>query len=248
MFALLPKTFCGFLPLRYGVFALSMMMMSGAIIVTITAWAQVMQLAAHPVPLSDETALFFHSIIFTLLAMFGVLGIVAALLKKRPVLILFLALLVLHLFVGICAGAFVLSVLFRGNPPEAVKRCLNGAKDSLTNTVCANGIAIQKPVAVILYIASWLLETYTAMMIYSFVRQLAQESDQAPEIDGAPASVDEMRMPYKPSHSANNSITISNISQPAPGMNIGYAFTTVEPNFGDVSNRPMRTPRTYNYV
>ncbi|KAF9261088.1 hypothetical protein L218DRAFT_543222 [Marasmius fiardii PR-910] len=257
--SLLPRTFCGFLPLRYGVFALSTMLMTGAAIVTITGWAQVMQLTAHPVPLSDETALFFHSILFTMLAIFGLLGIVAGILRMRPVLLLFLALLVLHLLVSFFTGAFLLSVLFRGNPPDVVKRCLNGAKDNLTRTVCTNGIAIQKPVAVIVYLVSWFLEAYTAMVICSFGQQLAQErekdsSDSASlDIDNGPPSVDsEMRMPYKPpfsaNHSANNSISINNISQPAPGVNIGYAFTTVEPDFGDVSNRPMRTPKTYNYV
>lgn len=254
--SLLPTKFCGFLPLRYGVFALSTMLMAGAAIVTITGWAQVMQLNAHPVPLNDETALFFHCILFTVLAIFGLLGIVAGLLKMRPVLILFLALLVLHLLVSFFAGAFVLSILFRGNPPDAVERCLNGAKDNLTTTVCTNGIAIQKPVAVIVYILGWFMEIYTAMVIYSFSQHLGQEErirgTASLDIDSGPPTADQMRILYKPpfyaNHSANNSISISDISQPAPGTNIGYAFTTVEPDFGDVSNRPMRTPKTSNYV
>ncbi|KAL0576490.1 hypothetical protein V5O48_005501 [Marasmius crinis-equi] len=199
--------------------ALSAMLMAGAAIVTITAWSQVMQLNAHPIPLNDEAALFFHSILFTVLAVLGL--------------------------IGFCAGSFVLSVIFRGNPPDVVERCRRGAKDDLTTVVCTNGVAIQKSVAVIVYLTSWGLEGYAILIIYGFQRHLTQASKA---LDfSSPPDHDRSPVPLKPSPFANPSINITAISQPSPGVNVGYAFSTVEPEFGDVANRPMRTPKTAGY-
>ncbi|KAK7062597.1 hypothetical protein VNI00_000085 [Paramarasmius palmivorus] len=261
------QAFCGFLSLRFGVLALSAIATVGSAIVTITGWAQVMQLSQHPIPLKDEAALFFHSILFTVLAVFGMVGILCGVIRKPLLVLTYLVLLSFHLLLSICAGSFVLSVIFRGNPPEVVDRCLNGAKDELTRLVCTNGVAIQKSMAIIVYIVSWFLETYACIIVYSFFRYLSWKpttSLKDPEASITAVSGMDFLVPppsaMKPTHkyggSRNGSVDIRNISSPVlrteynsaggVGTNNGYAFSTVDnPEWGDATGRPVRTPQAF---
>lgn len=65
--------------------------------------------------------------------------------------------LILFLLMSIISGSFTLYALFHKNSQEAVRTCLNGATDDLTKTVCQNGQAVYKGIAVTLYIIIWLL-------------------------------------------------------------------------------------------
>ncbi|KAJ8082503.1 hypothetical protein AAF712_001567 [Marasmius tenuissimus] len=219
------------------------MLMTGAAIVTITGWSQIMQLSKHPVPLDNQAALFFHSILFTVLAVLGLYGIATGLLRRRLPLAFYSSFLILHLFVSICAGAFVLSIVFRGNPRAVVNKCLNGAKDDASHLVCTNGVAIQKSVAVLVYLTSWLLEAYTVLVAYGFMRSLVEKANA---LDFS-SPLERKDTPIVKLHSsAGPSVDINVISPPAPGMNVGYAFSTVDPSFG--ADRPTRIPKTSNYV
>ncbi|ESK88687.1 hypothetical protein Moror_3026 [Moniliophthora roreri MCA 2997] len=253
-----PQTFCGFLSLRFGVLALSAIATIGSAIVTITGWAQVMQLAQHPIPLNDEAALFFHSLLFTVLAALGIFGVICGVLRKPFLVLPYLILLAIHLLLSFCAGSFVLSIIFRGNPPDVVDRCRRGAKDELTTLVCTNGIAIQKSVAVIVYLVSWILEAYTCTLVYGFYRYLSwKPNTNAIDPENAAAKPDIMVFPPTPTksthkHGASGSVDIRSISSPvfhtegAAGMNHGYAFSTIDhPEWGNAVGRPIRSPQAF---
>ncbi|KAF8646753.1 hypothetical protein AX16_007067 [Volvariella volvacea WC 439] len=142
-------------------------------------WIQVPQLDIHPVNSMDKTALILHCTLFTVLGVMCILGFGAAVAKHRNWASIFSIALVFHLVLSIPLGIFVLVAIFTPNSPEDIKRCLNGATGALTLTVCTNGIAIARGVAVVLYVFTWILQAYSYVIVANYVRQLDEEEDAA---------------------------------------------------------------------
>ena len=61
------------------------------------------------------------------------------------------------LVAAIAGGAFTLASIFTPNTPEEIKACQHGAQDDVTKVFCENGVAVQKPVAIVIYLAAWLI-------------------------------------------------------------------------------------------
>ncbi|KAJ7583547.1 hypothetical protein C8J56DRAFT_790633 [Mycena floridula] len=210
------RTFCCCLPVRFGVFMLSIVGLVGGAMVAVTAWLQVMQLKAHPLAFQDELALWCHTVVYTLLALASLFGFIAAIVKNRRLIMAFWIILTGLLLISIGSGAYTLYSIFIRKSQQTIVNCLNGATDQLTNDVCRNGLAILKGVAVAIYVITWLLEIYAIIIISSYGKQLAEDND---------------------AYNVSQLSTVA-ISQPEPltmynsfgagGQNTGYAFSKVD--------------------
>ncbi|KAF5366236.1 hypothetical protein D9758_005766 [Tetrapyrgos nigripes] len=245
-----PKSFFGCFPLRFGVIALSFIIMVGASIVTVTGWSQIAQLSDHPISTSNDVALYFHSITFTILAVLGLFGVLSASFQNRPMSFAYMIILPFLVILSFSSGAFVLNTIFHPKSERDITRCLNGATDELTRQVCRNGIAIIKGVAIAIYIGSWVLELYTSIIAYGYYSQLSTAAlmDEAnnetfeavvaasgPSTTGATSAKTKfpaVNGPLRPEDiSGPTPLTMYN-SAGAPGINSGYAFSTVDASFG----------------
>ncbi|KAK0482487.1 hypothetical protein IW261DRAFT_1467978 [Armillaria novae-zelandiae] len=215
--------FFSYLSLRIGIFVLSFFKISGGAIIAATGWLQVAQLDTHPLAVFDTVALYFHTIVFSVLAVVGLFGLINATTKRRGLVQCYAVLLVIILLVSIGSGVVALYSLFRVKDTQTVKRCMHGATDSLTENVCENGIAIFKATGVTIYIVSWAILTYSYLIAVRYAAHLAKEIDdrevQAPvTLWGKPISGPEPLITY-------NSVG-------APGYNQGYAFSRAhEPEY-----------------
>jgi len=219
------RKFCCCIPVRFGVFILSLVGVVGGTLICALGWVQVAQLWKHPLPTSDTIAIWLHSGIFTLLAILSLFGFIGCLTKSRNSVNAYSWGLLLFLGMSICSGAYTLYALFNKNSQEAVIRCLNGATDDVTRTLCQNGQAVYKGVAVTLYIIIWLLMIYAYIIVDNYVEQLDDE-----------VSVKETRQMIQAISQPN--VTVQPVAVPTyasfggAAQNTGYAFSHNNQSFG----------------
>jgi len=170
------RKFCCFLPVRLGVFVLSLLAMVGGSFVAAIGWIQVSQLSKNPMDKADEIALWIQSSIFTILGALAVLGFLGALIKNRSMIASFAMALAIHLGFSIASGIFSLYSLFRQHSQDALTKCLNDtAENSESITTCQNGLAIMKGVMVAIYIVTWLIQLYAYFVVERYADQLEDE-------------------------------------------------------------------------
>jgi len=214
------RKFCCFLPVRLGVFVLSLIAMLGGSFIAAIGWIQVSQLSQHPLERNDEIALYVHCGVFTFLGVLGALGFIGSLVKSKGLVMTFGVGVAIHLAFSIAAGVFNLYTMFHENSADAITKCLNGATDDTTRQVCNNGIAIVKGVAVAIYIISWLVELYAYFIVERYIEQLDEEEDAK-------------RIPVMPQISNPQMISAPDylhFREPRPET--GYAFTQPRQAYG----------------
>jgi hypothetical protein len=170
------RKFCCCLPVRFGVFVLSLLAMVGGSFVAAFGWIQVSQLSKNPMDRADEIALWIHSGMFTILGALAVLGFIGALIKNRSMVSSFALALAIHLGFSIASGIFRLYTLFKENPRETLANCLNeAAEDSEATKTCQNGLAVMKGVMVAIYVITWLIQLYAYFVVERYADQLEDE-------------------------------------------------------------------------
>jgi len=169
------RKFCCCIPVRAGVFILSLVGVVLGSIISVVGWRKVSQLKNYPLPDADVAALYIHSSIFTLLALLSLFGFVGTLIKQRGLVSAYGAGLIIHLCISIASGIFALVSLFKQSPQEAINECLNGSSDAATRAACKSGIAVVKGLAVVIYVVMWLLQIYAYIIVSNYVDQLDEE-------------------------------------------------------------------------
>jgi len=168
------KFFCC-LPVRLGVFVLSLVAMVGGSFVAAFGWIQVSQLNQHPLEKADEIALWIYSVMFTILAVLSVLGFVGALIKNRRMISSFAVALAIHLGFSVASGIFALYSIFHQNTQDAIAKCLNEATNGATTDTCRTGIEVIKGVLVAVYVITWLIQLYAYFVVERYADQLDDE-------------------------------------------------------------------------
>jgi len=170
------RKFCCCIPVRFGVFILSLAGVVLGAIICAAGWIQVSQLRQHGSTKSDRIAIWLHSSIFTLLTLLSLFGFIGCLSKSRNAVNAYSWGLLSFILLSILSGSYTLWALFnRPGTQGAYLTCLNGARDQATETFCGNGGAVYKGVAVTLYIIIWLLMIYAYVIVDNYVEQLDDE-------------------------------------------------------------------------
>ncbi|KAJ6553665.1 hypothetical protein B0H10DRAFT_1234375 [Mycena sp. CBHHK59/15] len=210
------KKFCCCLPVRFGVFVMSLAALLGGALVAVAGWLQVMHShdSDHPqLSKEDERALYIHAIMFTILALLGFFGLIGAISRKITLVSLFASMLAFHLGFSIATGIFTIVTLFRRNSQEAITSCLNGATDQTTEDNCRNGLKVLKGLVIAIYVVTWLVELYGCIIVNNYVKQLKEEEAIQPRI------------------AVNPNAPMTTYSPP----NNGYAFTQPVQSYGKTS-------------
>ncbi|KAF8958411.1 hypothetical protein BDZ97DRAFT_1841994 [Flammula alnicola] len=211
------RKFCCCLPVRFGVFILSLVAMVGGSFVAAIGWIQISQLNRNPLDKEDTIALWIHSAMFTILAVLAVLGFVGAMIKNRAMISGFAIALAIHLGFSVASGIYTLVSLFRDNSQQAIDNCLNDSAAGTTRETCQNGIAIMKGIMVAIYVVTWLIQLYAYFVIERYSDQLEDE-EMAQNTVVFPRSLPESAAPQM-------TTTYSSFAPP-------YPFTTPRQAYG----------------
>lgn len=170
------RTFCCCIPVRFGVFILSLLGVIGGGIVSAAGWVQVYQLKNQAAGTADTIATWLHASLFTLLTLLSIFGFIGCLIKSRNSVYAYSWGLLIFIFASILSGSFTLWAIFNKPYTRAdYVECLNGATDEAAKSICRNENKIYKGVAVAIYIIMWLLMIYAYVIIDNYVDQLDEE-------------------------------------------------------------------------
>jgi len=169
------RTFLCCLPVRLGVFLLSLIAMAVGSFVAAVGWIRISQLTVYPLTTSDRIALWIHAVMFSILGFLAVLGFIGCLAKSRGMVAGFAVALAIHLGFSVASGILSIYLLFRQDPQDAIDNCVNGSTDPSVIDSCKNGTGFMKGVIVAIYVVTWLLQLYAYFIVEWYVDQLDDE-------------------------------------------------------------------------
>jgi hypothetical protein len=170
------RTFCCCLPVRFGVFVMTILGMVGGTLLAVVGWMATVRLQGLQ-PKSNEIALYIHSVIYTLLGVLSLFGFIGAIVRNRTMVSIFFMALVGHLTFSIFTGAFALYNIFHASNEDAIQQCVtDGAgADGTSEGDCRRAYDIFKGIAVGVFILVWLLEIWGCVIAHEYVGQLDDE-------------------------------------------------------------------------
>jgi len=171
------RTFCCCLPVRFGVFLLSILAFAGGGFLAFIGWVQLSQLKQHPLGKIDQIALWIQTSVFSLLALLAIFGFFGCLAKHRGMVSAFASAIVIHLGFSIAAGGFAIYALFARNSQAIIDRCLEKSSDNTDAALqtCKNGLILIKVLTVVIYVLTWLVQLYAYFVVERYVDQLDEE-------------------------------------------------------------------------
>jgi len=171
------RTFCCCLPVRLGVFLLSLLALAGGGFLAVNGWIQISHLKQHPLGKIDEISLWIQSSLFSLLALLAVFGFFGAMIKNRGMVSGFAIAIAIHLGFSIAAGCFSIYTMFARDSQTALDSCLQKANDDSDATMqaCKSGLVLIKALMVTIYVLTWLIQLYAYFVVERYVDQLDEE-------------------------------------------------------------------------
>jgi len=193
------RTFCCCLPVRFGVFVLTVLGAITGTIIAAVGWIQVAKLKDQ-LANSAKIALYINSGVYSLLAVLAVFGFIGACIRNRTMVSTFFSILVAHLVFSIFSGAFTLHNIFTVDGNAIVQGCQNGdASATLSNLgkstvgqaaflvsrglsydACNSAYGVVKGISVATFIFIWLLEIWGCVITNNYISQLDDEASLWP--------------------------------------------------------------------
>jgi hypothetical protein len=180
------RTFLCCLPVRFGVFVLTILGIAGGTLLAVVGWMQTIKLQGE-LPKANEIALYIHSALYTILAVVSIFGFIGATIKHRTMVSIFFMILVAHLTFSVISGAFALYNIFNTVAAGAIDKCVNNVVDGQTPPTeadCKRGYDFFKGIILAIFIVVWLLEIWGCVITNSYIDQLDDEmaaNDQYPK-------------------------------------------------------------------
>jgi hypothetical protein len=213
------RTFCCCLPVRLGVFILTIFNLFGGLIIAIVGWKQVSELRKTPLSTADEVALILHSASFSVLATISLLGFIGAIIKHRALVSTFGVMLLVFLCLSIAAGVYTMLSLFHNNAQALVQACLDG-NSTLDRATCQATAKIIEIIVVVIYAIVWLLQLWGYVIVINYCHQLDEEEEETLRSKIEPISISGKPMTTYDSFGlgAPPSGLRTGISMPSPDM------------------------------
>jgi uncharacterized membrane protein len=171
------RTFCCCLPVRFGVFIITLLGMAGGVAFGGLGWYEVVKLKSQLTQFS-QAALYIHAILYSLLAIMSVFGFIGAIIRSRSFVSTFFAMLVAVFTFSVFSGAVTLYVLFHREQESSIQQCVTGTAEQPPYSLhdCQHGYNVIKGIAVGGFIVVWLLEIWGCFITNSYVNQLDDEA------------------------------------------------------------------------
>lgn len=169
-------TFCCCLPVRLGVFLLSLLAFAGGAFIAAIGWIQLSQLEQHPLGKTDQVSLWIQSLLFSFLAVLAVFGFLGAMIKSRGMVSGFAIAIAIHLGFSIAADCFSIYTMFSRDSQATLNSCLqkaNDASDAMQS--CKSGLVLIKAITVVIYVLTWFIQLCAYFVVERYVDQLDQE-------------------------------------------------------------------------
>jgi len=171
--------FCCCLPVRLGVFVLSLLAMVGGSFVAGIGFIRIAGSSVNPMETSDKVATWIQSIMYMILAIVGAVGFIGTLIRRLSLVSSFSLVLAIHLGFSVASGVFSIYTMFTQDHSNVVNQCVANAVSQgavVTTKDCQTGVAVMNGVMVVIYVITWMVQLYAYFIVERYVDQLEAEN------------------------------------------------------------------------
>lgn len=174
------RNFLGCLPLRAGIWVLSLTGLMLGAAGAAGGWFEVQNIEKHPVVVQDEIALFAQAIVFSLYGLFSLIGLIGGLVKNRIICHIYARLLAILFGLTILSFGYTLYYTFRPTSDGEVLSCTRGDPDQFIVQFCDKGWSLVKGVPLVAFVTSLVIQCYTYIITGNFLEE--RELDEASRV------------------------------------------------------------------
>lgn len=176
------RHFCCCLPVRFGVFVLSIGSIIGSGAYAATIWYAIyMSKVKNQLTLDkpQEVAFVIAGSIYTILFFLSVLGLIGSITRRRSLVSAYAQALWYMVGFQLASGAFFIYTLYRQNDAN-IQKCINEVKADNPNTphvedICRVATKAWKIGYIVVFIVTLLIHGYCALIVSRYVEQLTAE-------------------------------------------------------------------------
>ncbi|EJD07929.1 uncharacterized protein FOMMEDRAFT_164747 [Fomitiporia mediterranea MF3/22] len=171
------RKFCCCLPVRFGVFVMTL---TGALCggaVAIALWIRIAKNGTfQTAPTRDEIIAAVNAAAWTLLAIVSLFGLIGAIAKRARLVSLYATLLYINLALSIATGVFYLFILFKSDTKRrVVEKCVDGDRSSVKRDGCNTAYDVYRIVLIPIYCFVWFFLLYGCLIVSNYIGQLREE-------------------------------------------------------------------------
>jgi len=173
------RKFCCCLPVRFGVFCMSLLGLASGGAISTLGWIEVHKQMTHQLDLDtrEQVALWFLCISWSFMTLISLLGFLGCIFKIRSWIVTYAYTVTINTFVNITFGIFFIWTLFHRDD-NAVDKCVNGANGEvgdIKHWFCQKGFDVIRIVIVIIFVIVWLFQIAGIFIVFDYVGQLHDE-------------------------------------------------------------------------
>ncbi|KZO95477.1 hypothetical protein CALVIDRAFT_172194 [Calocera viscosa TUFC12733] len=168
------ETFCCCIPVRFGVFILSLLTAAGGGLVSGVSWAQFVKLGSDATT-EQKVILIIAGVIYGLLAIFSIFGFIGSVIASRPLVKSYSVILWINFLLSLVAGGLAIWQLFAGNAVQTVIDSCQASDPNATVDDCTDAYKVVRIVYIVVYAVFELIVLYACVIVSRYVDQLSQE-------------------------------------------------------------------------
>ncbi|KAF8265279.1 hypothetical protein EI94DRAFT_1772397 [Lactarius quietus] len=169
------RKFCCCIPVRLGVFVMSMLGFAGGSIIAAVEWHAATHKDQAHLTKNQEISVVISALSYTVLAIISLFGFLGTIKKRQSYVSSYNSLVWYHLGFSIATGAFFIYTLFHKVGDEDVNNCINGSTSPTKQDECQTQFHAGRAIIIGLYIFFWLIEFWGCLIVSEYVSQLQEE-------------------------------------------------------------------------
>jgi magnesium-transporting ATPase (P-type) len=169
------RKFCCCIPVRLGVFIISMLGFAGGSIIAAVGWYAATHRDQAHLTSNQEISVVITSLSYTALAIISLLGLIGTFTKRQGFVALYNTMVWYHLGFSIVTGAYFIYTLFHKVGNDDVNNCVSSGTSQRTQDACQRAFDAARGITIGLYILLWLTELWACVIVSRYVAQLQEE-------------------------------------------------------------------------
>jgi len=173
------RKFCCCIPVRFGVFIISLLGLLGGGAIAVVLWLALKDVDKQGgISSQARLALILEAILWTVLAIVSLFGLIGVIIKKKRFITVYATLLFTTLGINIAAGIFYFHSLFQTETStNAVNQCINGSTSVIKKDACKAEWDVKRILLIAGHVVLWLILLWGCFIVSDYVGQLNEEED-----------------------------------------------------------------------
>ncbi|KAI0338413.1 hypothetical protein BDW22DRAFT_1338034 [Trametopsis cervina] len=176
------RKFCCCLPVRFGVFCMSLLGLVGGVLFSVGGFINIHQYMTNQLDLNgqEKASLWIMTLAFSWFSLVSLVGIWGSLSKGYGSISFYAYTVTFNTLLIIAAGIYFVWTLFHGREDGSVNKCTAGEDGDLKGVkhwVCQKGFDVIRILIVVLFVLIWIFQLVGTFIVFDYRGQLREEQD-----------------------------------------------------------------------